>query len=267
MTLVGDILPDFAFSISDNTTGALAEPSTFACVLTAPDGTTPTITVASGGTGVRTVTYVATMAGRYRAVATSTGNNTDGTDVLVWDVQAVSPGAIVSLPDAQTFLSAPRDSEAAQVQACLDAASTVVEQYTGRKWRRQTVTETYSGGVPTLNLRSTPVISVTTVTESGSTVASSGYVLNVNAGQLTRGTTSGSQNWVPGVGNVAVTYVCGATSIPEPVVYATKQVLRVIWSERQGGGNRAQADDYAQPADLIPRPARLMLDPYRAPGF
>lgn len=264
---VGDVLPDFGFTISDNATGALADPASFTVALTAPDGTTPTVTATNVGTGLRTVTHAATMAGRYRAVGTAVGNGCDGVSVLVWDVEAVSPGGIISLSDAQSFLGAPRDAEAPQVQACIDAASDVVENYCGRVWRLQTVTEFYDGGKSALNLRSTPVASITTVTESGTTVASTGYVLDANSGQLYRGTTAGAQDWSPGVQNVTVTYVAGASSIPEPVTHATKQVLRLLWTERNGSSARAASDDYAGPADLIPRPARLMLDPYRAPGF
>lgn len=264
---VGDVLPDFGFTISDNGTGALADPSTFAVVLTAPDGSTPTVTVTTVATGLRTVTYVATMAGRYRAVGTATGNNCDGTSVLVWDVEGTSPGAIVSLADAQAFLGAPRDSDAAQVQVWLDVASQAVELASRRTWRRQTVTESYDGGKPSLNLRKTPVASITSVTESGSAVSASGYVLDVNAGILHRGTTSGLSSWLPGVQNVTVTYVAGMTDIHPVVRAATLQLLRILWSDRNGAGQRPTAEDYAQASDYIPKNTRLALESLAASGF
>ena len=118
-----------------------------------------------------------------------------------------------------------------------------------------------------MSLRSTPVLSITTVTESSSVVTSTGYVLDQASGLLYRGQTSGARSWLPGVQNVTVTYLVGATSIPQPVVYATKQVLATIWADRNNGGRRSQPDDYATGTDLIPRTVRSMLDPYRAPGF
>ena len=61
-TFVGDVLPDFGFTVTSNSTGALTDPTTFTVTLTAPDGTTPTVTPTHSGTGVYAVTFVSTMA-------------------------------------------------------------------------------------------------------------------------------------------------------------------------------------------------------------
>lgn len=251
-----------------DSSGVLGAASSVTFVVTLPDGTTSTPTTVTESTGVYAAYYVPSQRGTHSWVGTATGGVVGSGGMVLEDSFTVTDVAgLVGIQEAQAFLGARSDSSQDEVRACLLAASDIVENYCGRKWRRQSVTETYDGGRSAISLRSTPVISVTTVTESGSTVTSGGYVLDQQAGILYRGTTAGVWPWMPGAQNVTVTYVTGATSIPQPVVYATKQVLAVLWADRQNGGKRSQPDDYAGPADLIPRPARLALDAYRAPGF
>ncbi len=217
MTLVGDILPDFGFTVTSNSTGALAAPSSFAVVLTAPDGSTPTVTVTNPSTGVYAVTYVTTMAGRYRAVGTATGNSCDGVSELEWTVSAAD-SQLVSVDEALASLRATGFASDAAALEQLDwlctMATDAVARDLGRKVTRTTVTETHDGGRNHIVLRSGPVLSVTSVTEGGTAVTD--YVLDDTAGLLHRGA-DGYGCWALGRRNVSVTYVAGWTN-PPPVL-------------------------------------------------
>lgn len=261
---LGDPLPDLSVNVYDSS-GALADATSVTLTITLPDGTTSSPAVSHPSTGVYSATYFSVQSGRHVASWVASGSNASAFRT-VYNV-ADSLGGLVVLSDMQAFLGASAASSQDDVRACILVASDAVEKYTGRKWRRQTVTETYDGGRTALNLRSTPVLSVTSVTESGSTVTSGNYVLDAQAGLLHRGTTAGTWPWMPGVQNVTVTYVVGQSNVPDPIVYACKQVVSTLWAERNSGGKRSQPDDYAGPTDLIPRPVRMLLDPYRAPGF
>jgi hypothetical protein len=114
-------------------------------------------------------------------------------------------------------------------------------------------------------LRHTPVLSVSSVVENGT--ATTDYRLNGLTGQLTKGSSGFNVGqWYPVVGSLTVTYTAGMTSIPQPVVEAVKMTAQSLFVEQAGRAPRA-ADEFAAPADLIPRIARLMLQPYVLGGF
>ncbi len=231
---VGDTLPGFGFSVTSNDTGDLAAPTTFAVVLTAPDGTTPAVTVANPATGVYGVTYIATQAGPWRAVGTAVGNGCDGTHVLTWEVSATTAEAqpIISLDEARELLGVGIDSQRdGALRAELAATTKHVERATGRTYRRQTIVERHpriwAGSTKTaLILRRSPVASITSVTDNGATVDAALYDLDP-FGVLTR--TSG-----PWLGPVVVTYVAGATVVPDDVLSVARQVLQHLWATRSG---------------------------------
>jgi hypothetical protein len=261
---LGDPLPDLSVTVRD-AAGALANAGAVTLVVTLPDGTTSSPTVTNASTGTYTASYTPTQRGRHTAVWVATGANASA-----WTTthNVVDPAAaIVGLADAQAFLGVYQPALADDVRQVVETSSAAVEGYCGRTWRRQTVVETYDGGRQTLLLRSTPVISITTVTESGTAVTSTGWVLDPAVGLLHRGTTISPSCWAYGVQNIVVTAVVGAASIPEPVRYAVLLTSRGLWAERQGGTQQVDADQYAAPADVIPRQARLLLEPLMAPGI
>jgi hypothetical protein len=238
---VGDLLPDFLFTVTSNVDGEAAAPSSFTVVLTAPDNSTPAVTVDNPSTGVYSVEYVATMAGRYRAVGTATGNDTDGVSVLEWNVSAVAPGTILSLDDAKTYLRLSISSSDDEVRAVLEAVSDVCERFTRKTWRRTTFTETFSSDCsPYLYLRHSPVISVSSVVEAGVTITE--YVLNKREGVLQRGTYDNPYGWVSGFEHITVTYVAGPADgvVPANILQGCRLLLQHMWQTQRGGSNTGQ---------------------------
>jgi uncharacterized phiE125 gp8 family phage protein len=242
---VGDILPDFGFTVTSNSTGALTAPTSFAVVLTAPDATTPSVTVVNSSTGVYAVTYVATMAGRYRAVGTAVGNGCDGVSVLEWNVSAVSPSSVIGLEDAKTFLRVFSSDTDDEIRAMLEAVSDVCERFTRKTWRRQTFVETYTVGDDTdvIRLRHSPVVSVTTVVENGVTLTASDYTLDGRQGWLKRGSSLAYVDWQCGFQGTTVTYVAGPAGgvVPPNILQGCRLLAQHMWETQRGGGLPRQA--------------------------
>ena len=258
-----DLGEDVTRSINvTNSAGVAADAdSTPTVVLTDPNG---------GAVGSPTVNHGVT--GEYYVVIPKTSVTVVGGYLLVWTVviggstqvftdrfEVTANTAIISLAEAKEHLnlSATNVDKDEQLRAFCDSASDACEAYTNREWRRQTFTETYDGGTGAIALRRGPVVSVTTVTENGVTVAASGYTLDANSGLLLRGGTMSPMYWLWGRQSVVVTYVVGAAVIPPVVRNGVKEMVRHLW-ETQRAGKRNPDDVDA--TTLIPRSAKELWD-------
>lgn len=244
--------------------------------VTLPDasaGTPPT--VLHGATGEYFVNYTTVQAGAHLDVWTATVGGLAvrfGPDVF--HVRPSSPGPLLSLAEAKrhlriTSVDVARDEE---LRDFVDAATELCEDFTNRSYRRQTIVESHDGGKCGLLLRRTPVQSVTTVVESGGAVTSTGWVLDANAGTLTRGTTMATWQWIPGKQNVTVTYVTGVAVISPTVRQAVKVTLAHLWATQRGssmppprGGDAEYATN--SPGWSLPRRAEQLLGNDLATGF
>lgn len=264
---VGSVLP-FEFSVYD-AAGALTNASTAVITVTLPDGTTSTPSVANASTGVYTSDVAASMAGLWSAtIATTVPTDVSPAQVFyVSSLAATIP--IVSEAEAQAYVRVTNSTQVELLRRMLVAATNAVERYTDRSWRRKSVVEYYDGGFSEIVLRSSPVRSVTSVVESGTTLAATDYVLRNEAAVLVRGSSTSPSTWQFGVNNVAVTYVVGPQEIPENVRHAVLVTVREMWTSQRGGGDLPDggAIDYAEASDLIPREARLLLEPHRRAGI
>jgi uncharacterized phiE125 gp8 family phage protein len=258
---LGDPLPNLAVEVTD-ATGVLANAGAVVLTITLPGGTTTPPAVTNASTGVYTASYLPTQRGRHTAVWIATGANAS---VFSTTYNVVDPAAsIVGLAEVQAYLKVYSTADQDDVRAVAEAASDAVEREYGQ-WRRTTVVEVRDGGGCGIILLTTPVLSVTSVVESGVTLtAGTDYVLG-RAGILYRGSATSTRTWLSGIGTVTITYVAGASIIPEAVSEAVLHIARQLWEQRRGG-TRQQTDDYL-PDDVIPRSARLLLQPYRVDGI
>lgn len=262
---LGDYLPDLSVKVRD-ADGVLANATAVVLTITLPDGTTATPAVTNASTGVYTAAYLPVQRGRHVAAWVATGVNASA---LTTTYIVVDPaGSIVGLAEAQAFLRVHAETDQDAVRGVVEAASKVVERYTHRAWRTQTIVETQDGdGRSVLALRQYPPRTVTSVVEDGTALTSGDWTLDAHAGLLYRGGPTSVQPWACGVGTVVVTYQAGPTVVPEDVADATLQVVRVLWEQRRGGTRQQGSEQYAEQRDLIPRAARLILDTYVVPGF
>lgn len=244
--------------------------------VTLPDGSAgvaPAVT--HGATGEYFVNYTTTVSGPHFDTWTATVAGLPvrfGPDMF--RVRAGTAPPLLGLAEARTLLGIGSDpARDERVREYVEAATELCEDHAGRAFRRRTVVEAHDGGRDVLRLRITPVQSITTVTESGTSVAGSGWFLDA-FGLLFRGTTAGVWAWQSGVRNVTVTYVAGMTAPKARTVQAVRVTLQHLWSTQGGasGGPRrstgTNVSEYAPGAAWsLPRAAEELLAPDMMPGI
>lgn len=176
---------------------------------------------------------------------------------------------IVTVAEVKTHLniSASDTSQDTELAAFIEAVTPVVEHITGPVVARQVV-EKHDGGCEAIVLRQPPVVSVTSVTEDGVTVAASDYTLS-DAGVLYRT----SRVWLYGRGKVQVTYQAGRSAVPASIALAAKELVRINWRPQQGGNyspfDGGAADEVGQVrfGFFVPNRVAEMLNPHQQAGF
>lgn len=190
--------------------------------------------------------------------------------------------AILSLTEAKDFLRI-RGTSAAdddRLQDFLLAAEAVAEFYAG-DLVGGTYTEGHDGGDVAIYTRHTPIQSVTSLTEYigsivytltnqplGRSVDAWGYTIDdPEAGRIVRRSASGmTWRFVPGQGNVSITYTTGRAAIPPQVVTAVEFIVQHLWQTQRGampmGGSGAGDGESMVPGVgyAIPNRAIEMLE-------
>jgi hypothetical protein len=219
---------------------AVAADSTPTYAITKPDGTAGTPpTVQTGVTGEYYVVYpTATLiAGLYRELWTAIVGGVTITLPRVFTVEDPLNPPFIGTDEALAHLrasgviSGPVDLE--QLRWLCMVASDAVERDLGVTISRRTVTETYNGGQDSLWLRSTPVISITSVTEAGTLLTAADWILNATAGRIYRGGTTSPRCFLPGRQNVTVVYVVGYTNPPRVARKVALNGVERMWQSSQ----------------------------------
>lgn len=246
--------------------GNLADPATATLTVTLPDGTaaSPAVTLPPTETGTLVVDYTTTQAGRHAFRMVTTGPATAYSDVF--DVRPADPGYIVSLADAKRHLNIPaaRTTDDEELRSFIEAVTAVVERYAGAVLRAPH-TQTFDGGREAVALAHTPILSVTSVTESGTVVGASGYHLDEDSGVLVRLAGRFRSRWLAGAANVTVTYTAGRQVIPANITHAALIILKHMWETQRasGGGRPGLSEEVAGPATYMANPSAYAI-PYRA---
>ena len=237
--------------------GAAADATAVAATITLPDGTTSTPTVAHTGTGAYSISYTPTQAGQHLIRWLATGVNASAyTDTFT--VRDTTRLPVVSLTDAKAYLNITATISDEELRRFLDVITDAGEQYTGRVFGRRTITETLSGRVPTLALSYCPILSITSVVESGVTLTTDDYALSSAAGGVLA-RTSGTQlrNWTVGTNNITVVYVAGYATQPPTDVAGAWAMLDHLWSTQRGTIRGMGGGDEWNPAASFSIPRRV----------
>lgn len=265
-------------NITDSTGAPIDADSTPTYAITLPDGTTGTPPVVThGATGEYYVNFTTAQAGLHSDLWTATVVTLPlrfGPDTFL--VRPGSPAPLLGLAEARSHLgitgvNAERDE---QLREFVEAATELCEDHCYRVFRRRTVVETHDGGWPALVLRHTPVQSITGVTENGVALTSADWTLDAASGLLYRGTTTATRCWAPGVQNIVVTDVVGATAPSSRVRQAVRVTLKHLWDTQRGGSGlprqAGSAGEYVTAGApmpwSLPRRAEELLVADLAPG-
>jgi hypothetical protein len=232
--------------------GVLTNALSAALTVALPDGTTTAPTVpAPATTGHYAVDYTPAQSGRHVGswLFTMAGGKTTSY-VETFDVGAslVTVDEAIAHLRAQGVVTSSADLE--QLQWLCFVATDAVERDLGRVIVRRTVTETYNGGADYISLDSTPVVSITTVVDSGVTLSALDWVLDRSI--LRRGTTSYSSRFTRGRMNVVVTYVAGYSNPPPVCRQAALTLIQSLWQTSQQsfhpGLDESSFESFAAPA-------------------
>lgn len=172
--------------------------------------------------------------------------------------------SLIQLDEAKSFLNIPTSdvTEDETIASFIDAASNVAQFYCG-DLLPTTYTEVHDGGGAAIYTRHTPVLSVTTLTEYigsitytltnqplGSSTNAWGYTIDdPPAGRIVRRSASGiAWRFVPGLGNVSITYTAGMTEIPEQVYAGISFIVKHLFESQRGAASMpAQFSDTMSP--------------------
>lgn len=165
---------------------------------------------------------------------------------------------IVTLAQAKTHLNLSANTGSdTELTYFVGVASDLVESAANRVYRSTTYTdELHKGGRDAIVLDHSPVSSVSSLTDNGSTVSGSAYTLDTATGLLRL--ISGC--FTPGEGMVKVTYVAGVTTVPTLAQHATLETVRHLWQTQRGTTVRQPlvGDEYAQQPTTYSLPLRAV---------
>lgn len=222
-----------------DSSGNLANAGTVVVTVTLPDGTTAAPTVSNTSTGVYDIAYTTTQSGKHDLSGSATGGIL-GTEFDVWEDAFVVEQPLrmfIGVDEASSHLRATgvitTDADREQLRWLCIGTCDAVERDLDRIIARRTVIESYDGGKTGIKLRSGPVLSITTVVESGSTLTASDYVFDTNAGVLWRGSTTAAAWWAYGRQNITVTFVAGMTNPPAVVRLVSLYLIQAMWQSSQ----------------------------------
>lgn len=253
-------------------TGVAADATTVTLTVTRPDGTLDVLTTTGGqvthsGVGLYQVDYVPLAAGLYgvRWVATGTNASAPPVDGFYVEPNALTP--LVFLAEAREHLSLTSTERDVQLAGFIQVASGLAERYTGRIWRRQTLTGTFDGGLDLVRLKP-PVLSVTSVTEDGSALSAGSYVLDAARGWLYRSGVSRWSSLAPQ--NVGVTWIAGPADglVPEHIRQGVLVQVQHLWETQRGAAPARRGPDSEWSPTLsfsVPRRVQELWDHERAP--
>lgn len=234
--------------------------------ITRPDGTTVTPTVANIELGRYRALFNPSQVGTHGVLWTVDGTDYDGTfGPDSFHVQDSTLPA-VGLVEVKAHLNITSTGDDGELLSFIHAATAGIEAKVGPLTRR-TVTQTHNGGTHSV-LLSPPVVSVTSVTENGTTVPSTGYSVS-ESGVLTRVNGYSRSVWTDGFNNISVTFVGGRTSIPADLRQAVMVLVQHLWETQRGRSVRQRGGDEYVPGVTYTYPRRVLelIAPYEQPGI
>ena len=259
---LGDVVA-LAVEIRD-AAGALANAGSISLSVTLPDGTATVVSTANPSTGKYTARYTPTLPGLHSVLWTATGANASA----YRDSFTVLPAGVplVSLDDVKARLNITNTDSDEELRRIMAAATGRAEQQTGRALAQRSLTQTVDmTWKPSISLTvPTPaLLSISAVTEGGSSVAASDYEVSRDGQALRR---PDGTKWA---GVVAITGTVGVSG--GDLAIAQQAVLELVahlWeTQRTPMGRNAMAGPTPGMGYALPNRVTEMLEPLILRGF
>lgn len=238
----------------------VATDATTVLTVTAPDGTVTTPAVTHPGTGLYSADVTFNQAGDWLRVWSTSGAIVS-TDVD--QIHVISPTLrIVGLAEVKEHGNITTTANDRELLDFIGTSQQMIESLVGTTVP-QTFTETQYTSAGNVWLRHSPVLSVTSVTEFGGVVDPGLYIVDADAGVITR---TDGRDWYGATTSALTTvYRAGRAPIPEGIRWAAKELTVSLWrsTQAQRGGRSRGSDAPETPTGYaLPNRVREALEPY-----
>jgi hypothetical protein len=205
--------------------------------ITLPDGTAGiSPTVQHGVTGEYYVVYPTMQSGVHQEVWSA---SVGGVTVVIrrnFTVEQTANSfidtaeALAHLRASGVIVSA---ADLEQLRWLCSVACGAVQDDLGRTIARTSKVETFNGGQSAILITHTPVISITSIVESGITLAGTDYTVDLRAGIVYRGGQQSPRPWLWGRQNIVTTTVVGYTDPPRIARKVALNAVQRMWQSSQ----------------------------------
>src|SRR6187549_2111061 len=231
--------------------------------------------VQHGAVGDYYVVYPVTMAGLHTETLTAVIGGQTVTIRRVWNAEQPGMG-FLDTDEVITFLKGEDiivgSADLEWLRWLCAVASDAVEGDLGRPIAPRAITVTEDGGKSAILLTQTPVISVTSIVENGTTLTGTDYTADLTAGIIYRGGQQTLGCWGFGRQNVTLNLVVGYQVPPRVARQVAMTIVQRQWSSTRQMPHPAM-DDVGAALEQIANTGRSPTEVYaayrnlRAPGF
>lgn len=190
---------------------------------------------------------------------------------------------VVSVSQAKEFLNITNTASDSELQFFVTAASEMWANR-GGPVGSQSFDEWYDGGEPMVVVRSTPIISVSSVTVSlgaftytlqehatGTSGYAWAYTVDKRTGTFIRRSAGVAIPFESGYRNVHIQYTSGYGTVPNDVQLAVLLLIKHMWTTQRGIGRRpgmgGESDDVRSASFVWPNKVEEILANYKIPGI
>lgn len=172
--------------------------------------------------------------------------------------------ALTSLESVKAYLKLSTvqlsDEEIKLLEDLINACSTAIESYCGRKFKDQIFTDEYDGtGKNYLLLEQYPVNTITTIHIDGALLDSNEYKVKKKNGVLIRK----NSVWPIGDINIEIEYTAGYSVIPADLEQACKEFVFSKYKTDLNNFSTTFTDGFVFRADAMPVQVKMLLQPYK----
>lgn len=176
----------------------------------------------------------------------------------------LSSNALTTLEAVKAYLklnAAPLSAEEITLlEELINACSTAIENYCGRKFKEQTFDEEYDGtGKNYLLLEQFPVKSISSIAINDVILDPSEYKVKKRNGMLLRK----NSVWPIGDINISVSYVAGLAEIPAPLELACKHFVMSFYKADIASFSTTFAEGFIFRPEALPSQVKSLVSPYK----
>lgn len=172
----------------------------------------------------------------------------------------LASNTLTTLAAVKAYLKIESTHDDTMLEDLINACSTAIENYCGRKFKEQPFDEEYDGtGKNYLLLEQFPVKSINSLSIDGIVLDPSEYKVKKNNGVLIRN----NSVWPIGDINISVSYIAGLSSIPSPLELACKHYVMSFYKADVASFSTTFQDGFVFRPEALPAQVKALVAPYK----